>query len=185
MGPLPIVGIVGGVVATALVGLRLRAVSAKKDTSKLPPEQQAAIARPLPPSVTQSPALTTRGPELSENAQNALKIELAAGTLDLNSFLKGTNGALFVKKSEFSGGLADDALQSIIPTDTITVDVGTAGLLIPAIPSGNMLFVARTPVNMQTRSLEAVSADPRVPDTKTAIVIPAKAVTGIQPAEDR
>lgn len=145
------------------------------------PAQQAALLQPLSPATKE--VLKTRGPDPSQAVIDDLKREQAAGTLDLANILKGTDGALFVKQSPQLGGqpLPDDQLAGIIATDRITVDVGRAGMNIPAIPSGNMLWKATRDVNMTLRTIDAVPIDPRVPDGGPETKIPILAITGIQP----
>lgn len=175
--PIPLaIPIVGGLLAATAGGLLIR-----KEILK---SKGAAVATPasiaaLPPAVQK--ILATPGPPPSQAAINSLQQELANGTLDPTSFAKGTNGQLFVFKSpDFAGGgvIPDDQVVQIQVGDTATIDVGRAGISNPAVPSGNLLTVVQFVPNMQTRTIQVVTADPRVPG-ETTLVVPIESITGL------
>jgi hypothetical protein len=167
-----------GTAGAVLLGLRLRAMSIAKKTGgslTLSDRQKIAIQKPLTPAVEE--VLKTRGPAPDAATLNSLKIQQDAGTLNVADLLKGTNGTVFVKTSPPGGSVPDSILTQIISGDNLTVDGPSAGIAI----LGNVLFVAKGPVDMSTRTVLASTVDPRFPDGQPAVTIPVAAITGISP----
>jgi hypothetical protein len=188
--PIPLaLPIVGGAVLLVGTALALRkkkippgvAAAATGPGAQLSPRQEAAIQAPLPVQVQQ--VLKTRGPDPDQATINSLKVLSDAGTLDVASLLKGTDGTVFVKTSPQMQGqsIPNDIAEQILAGDKLTVDIGGAGMQIPAIGAGNMLMLAKSNPNMSAGTITAVSIDPRVPDNGPVLTIPLKSITGIQP----
>ena len=179
--------ILGGLALLTGVGFvahkkKLEKDAASKTAAQFPgqPAAQAALAKPLAPAVAQ--VLATRGPPPSTADINSLKVQQAAGTLDLASILKATDGTVFSKTSPPSTAKLPDSIASqILVGDKLTVDVGNAGLQIPSVPTGNMIFLAKGSADMNTRTILAQAIDPRVPDNGPVIGIPIDAITGVEP----
>jgi len=175
---IPVIAMVGGGLALVGGGLLVRKEILKKNAKA--PASPASVAA-LPPKV--QAVVSGPGAPVSQVTINTLAAQQAAGTLDIENLLKGTNGVVFTKVSPQMRGVSipDDIAVQIQSGDTLTVDVDGAGISVPNIPSGqNMLMIAKGPADMNTRMIPAVSTDPRAPST-TVLTIPIKAITGIQP----
>ncbi len=175
---LPLIVPVAGGIAAVLGGLLIRKQILAHQKSA--PASAAAVAA-LPPAV--QAVVNSPGAPVNQATINSLAVQQAAGTLDVANLLKGANGVVFTKSSPLMAGVSipDDIAKQISAGDTLTIDVGGAGLQIATVTSGNALFVAQGPADMTARTIAVKSVDPRTQDHDTVLTLPIAAITGIQP----
>jgi hypothetical protein len=103
-------------------------------------------------------------------------------TVDASALLVARNGIVFSTSSPagFLGSVSRDTMGNRLePGDLVTVDVATAGIQVPEVPSGNMPFRVVGSAPMGPTNIDLVTLDPRLPATTAVVSIPQAAITDV------